>query len=464
MIRRTVAILAVAAACAPLVRAEEAMRAGGSLAWIASDRLDLVGTMEARLPVARAGRWSVFTTLRAVTAIEKATSDFTFIVDQVGYTGGFGARRPIEGRGAIELLVEERGLILVDAPGRLRVRAAGAAWASTRFDDPMARGWAGRVALGGVFEEHGLDASGTASASLRWLHPVGSSGDTALGFETEGDALLGGDGGADLSIGPRVAFDLGANRAFGLFVRYLSSDNPLGLGESGALAGFDFAAGPSGGAAVAEPPEIGGLAGAGGGDDGRGFVRLALRVASPAFMAGIHAAFEIDGNVLTADDRNDLFYLYDAGFVRGFGDWRAGLYFHHRSNHVLDGANATVTSLNALEAGIESAGWNREEPGVAIGRAGWLDVALRGGWLIDSAFGEDTWWHARGGARWASPAIGSSHVFLSAEAERGDVGGSAYAAGALLPRGWDVRVEARHDEQWFAADRRVLLGIVTLRY
>ena len=464
MTRRAVAILAAAVACLSLARAEEAMSASGSLAWIASDRLDLVGTMEARLPIARAGRWSVFTTLRAVTAIEKASSDFTFIVDQVGYTGGFGARRAIDGRGAIELLVEERGLILVDAPGRLRVRAAGAAWASGRFDDPMAPGWAVRAALGGVFEEHGLDAAATASASLRWLSLVGSSGDTLVGFDAGGDALIGGDGGADLSIGPRISFDLGAHRAFGLFVRYLSSDNPLGLGESGLLAGFDFAAGPAAGEAAAEPPEIGGLAGAGGGDDGRGFVRLALRVASPAFLAGVHAAFEIDGNVLTADDRNDLFYLYDAGFARSFDGWRAGLYFHHRSNHVLDGANAVVTSLNVLEAGIESPGWNREDPGVAIGRAGWLDAALRAGWLIDSAFGEDTWWHARGGARWSSPAIGASHAFLSAEVERGDVGGSAYAIGALLPRGWDVRVEARHDEQWFAADRRALLGIVTLRY
>ncbi|HZN54706.1 MAG TPA: hypothetical protein VFB67_05240 [Candidatus Polarisedimenticolaceae bacterium] len=463
MRRHAVAILAIALAL-PAARAEEALTVRGSLAWIASDRLDLVGTMEARLPLARAGAWQVFASLSAVTAIEKARSDFTFLVDQVSYAGGVGALRPLPGRGAIELLVEERGLMLVDAAGRARVRVAGAGWRSSTLDDPFAAGWAGRVAAGGVFEERGVEASATVSGSIRYLHPFGDARAAAIGFEAEADALLGPDGGADLSIGPLLAFDLGGDRRFGLFARYLSGENPLGIGESGVLGGFDFAAGPPGTAPRPEPPEIGGLAGAGGGEDGRGFVRLALRIATPPFLAGLHAAIEVDGNVLTAEDRNDLFYLYDAGLARALSGWRAGVWFHHRSNHVLDGDNATVTSLNVLEAGIESAGWNRAEPGWALGRAGWLDLSARAGWLIDSAFGEDTWWQARGGLRLASPAIGASHVFVSAELERGDVGGSAYAAGALLPRGWEVRVEARHDEQWFAADRRVLLGIATLRY
>ncbi len=123
-----------------------------------------------------------------------------------------------------------------------------------------------------------------------------------------------------------------------------------------------------------------------------------------------------------------------------------------------------MTSINALEAGIESAGWNRAEPAGAIGRAGVLDARLRAGWLIDSAFGEDAHWHARGGLRWASLPLGAARIYVGVELERGDVSASAYAAGALLPRGWDVRVEVRHDEQLFSVDPRARLVVATLRY
>jgi hypothetical protein len=159
-----------------------------------------------------------------------------------------------------------------------------------------------------------------------------------------------------------------------------------------------------------------------------------------------------------------LFYLYDVGIAHPFAAWRTGVWFHHRSNHVIGSANPEITSINVLETGVESNGWNRAEPSGFVGRAGAFDARVRAGWLIDSAFGEDTGWHARAGARWSFPGQGPSRGYVLAELERGDVAESVYAAGAMLPRGWDVRVEVRHDEQLFSVDRRAQLAIVTLRY
>lgn len=457
-------IIAIASGTTPATE-ETGPYAQGSLAWIDSDRLDLIGTVSAELPLFEAGPWRVFLAAGTVTAIEKTTSEFTFLVDQIDYDVRFGARAPVGRAGSVEVFAGELGTVRVDAPGRARVRVAGAAWESSSFHQASrAFGWSGRASLAAVFEDHGLDATASASGAVRYLGRIGESGRLGLGAEAEADALLGHDHGTDVTIGPRFEVDLGGDRHFALFVRWLEGGNPLGLNEDGLMAGFDFAQGvhPEGPRAI--PPEIAGLAAAGAGSGSRGLARLDIRVATPPFLGGTYGEIEVDGSVLTAEDANDLFYVYDLGVAHPFADWRTGLWFHHRSNHVVDAANPTVTSINVLETGVESAGWNRAEPGIEFSRAGGFDARLRAGWLIDSAFGEDTGWHARGGLRWASPALGPARIYAEAGLERGDVAGSLYALGALLPRGWDVRVEVRHDEQLFSADRRAHLAIATLRY
>jgi hypothetical protein len=444
---------------------ESAPYAEGSLAWIASDRLDLVGTVAAELPFAQVGLWRLFASVRAVTAIENATSNFTFLVDQVSYGGFLGARRELGNRGAFEVFAGEQGFVLVDAPGSARVRLVGAAWESRDFHRASAAfGWSGRASLAALVAHRGVDAVLAATGAVRFMGRATRDGRIAVGADAATETLIGTDGGADITVGPRVEFDLGADRRFGVFVRWLHGGNPLGLGTDGVLAGFDVAGGVRPGGARATPPEIAGLCAAGAGDRGRGLLRVDLRAASPPFLRGTYLEIEVDGNVLTSDETNDLFYIYDVGVAHPIASWRAGAWFHHRSNHVLNDVNDGVTSINVLEIGVESAGWNRAEAGVALGRAGALDAQVRAGWLIDSAFGEDARWHARGAARWASPALGPARLYVSFGLERGDVSGSAYAFGALLPRGWDVSVEFLHDEQLFSVERRARLAIATLRY
>jgi hypothetical protein len=316
-----------------------------------------------------------------------------------------------------------------------------------------------------VLEDRGVDAIATTAGGVRWMHRVGGARSVSAGVDLTWDGLLGHDHGFDLLAGPRVDFDLGGDRRFGLYARWLSGGSPLGFETDGLLLGFDFAQGPKGPGARAVPPEIVGFVAAGGGDGGRGLARLDIRVQSPPFLRGTYAEIEVNGNVLTASDQNDLFYLYDLGIVQPVAsEWRVGAWFFHRSNHVLDAANPTVTSINVLQAGIESAGWNRPEPSVLLGRAGALDLLARAGWVADSTLGSDADWQVTGGLRYASPPWGLVRFYATVEAERGNAEGSTYAIGVLLPRGFDVRIASCHDEELFSSDQRALLGIATLRF
>lgn len=462
---RIAAVLMASAIGIAAAADETGPSAEGSLAWIDSDRLDLVGTVAAELPLFQAGRWRVFTALGAVTAMEKSATEFTFLVDRVSYTARFGARVPLARGGSIEVFAGEVGYVLVDTEGRARVRIAGAAWESPSFRlASRAFGWSGRAWLAAVVEDQGIEATATAGGAVRYIARIAESGRAGFGGDATVDALIGDDGGTDLTIGPRFEYDLGGDRRFALFARWLRGENPLGLNEDGWMAGFEFAEGVHPEGARSVPPEIAGLAAAGAGTGSRGLARVDIRVQTPPFLAGTYGEIEVDGSVLTAEDVNDLFYVYDVGVAHPIASWRTGLWFHHRSNHIVDAANPIVTSINVLEGGVESAGWNRAEPGIPFFRLGAIDAQLRAGWLIDSAFGEDVGWHAQGGVRWASPPMGVSRIYAEARLERGDVSGSAYAIGALLSRGWDVRVEVRHDEQLFSADRRAHLAVATLRY
>ncbi len=460
---RTALLLATLALAAPARSQEPAPEAKGALAWIDSDRLDLIGILEARVPLATTGGWSVFIDAQAVTAIREPTSNFTFLVDEVDYRLAFEASRSIGRAGAVTVGAGERGATLVDDVGSAVVRVATVAWEAPRFRQAAGPdGWSGRVEAGAVLQHRGLDAVATGRGDLRYLHRVGT---VRLGFDAAVDALIGGDGGSDLTAGPRLEFDLGEDRRAGLYARWLRGRNPLGLKTDGLVVGFDIAQGSAASAGRPTPPEVSGLLAGGAGDGGRGAVEFLVRVALPPMAADTRVEAEVDANVLTAPDGNDLFYHYDAGVAHAWGPFTAGGWFYHRSNHLLNGVNPTVASLNVLEGGIETAGWARPEPGVALGRAGGIDFRVRAGWLIDSTFGENDRWHARAGVRWAGPAWGGAvRAYAEAHLERGDVSASSYAVGLLLPRGWDVRAEARHDEELYSSDRRALLGIATLYF
>jgi hypothetical protein len=155
-----------------------------------------------------------------------------------------------------------------------------------------------------------------------------------------------------------------------------------------------------------------------------------------------------------------LYYLYHAGVEKSLENTplSAGGYFYHRSNHLVASPNDTVTSINVLEAGLETGRYGRlrEESG--------LDWRLRAGYLLDSSFGEDEQWHVRGGIRYLLHTGSRWALFLEAEGEAGDVNRSIGRIGVRHDSGPGFHLEYLDEDQFFGADKTAWLMQATYQY
>ena len=450
--------------------------AGGGLAWVSSEELDLIGDLWADVPFRLGPRSSLFVDVSTRAVVEKTTQELTFLVRDLDYIVDVGWRGPQRWAGdrPVSFYVGQQGKERVDADGQPYLRYVGFGVESKGYryfeEQPFCRTedcrhrnrWVEWRAAGGpVIRHHEVEGDLVIHADARfWPGPRRSKWLSMF----RGDARVNGffDGGdfrADVTIGPSLAVPVAGGRRLSVFAHYQWSDNPLGIGTDAMLVGFDYEEGAAGRPVKLGAPEIGGILGAGVGDGGRRYGQLELRVVSPAFARYWYALVQIEANVLTADDTGDLFYLYYVGFERFVGEFLAGAYFYHRSNHQLAEQNDLVTSLNVLEIGGETRNWWRAGPREL--RHGWgaLDGRLRVGYLIASTFGEEQRWHLRGGVRWTLPLGGRVNPFVLIQGEFGDIQRESYAVGVAVPRGWDFQIEYREDEQFFSEDRTALLGL-----
>lgn len=440
--------------------------AGGRLMWIVSDELDLLGDLWVDLPFAAGSRGDVIIGIDTRTTIERSVSALTFSLRDLIYDVEVGYRGKRRGPGSLGLgfSVGQRGREHVDANGQPWVRYVGATLRST--NDPLlgccgpgaGRPIEGWVFAGAVVEERETRADAVLRGAVRF-RPAGSASSFArrLVLDARVDGLIDGiDLAADVEIGPAIDFALGGRRRVGFFLRYLHAENPLGVGDSGVLAGFEYE-GETVGRSSAFPPAIEGIVALGGGDDARLAGQFLLRFYSPTFLGAHRAVARVDANILTADDTGDLYYFWEVGIERPVVRSVAGVYLYHRSNHELAEPNDRITSLNVLDFGIESVG--AERPGLRRPRrrSGAVEGAAHAGVILDSSFGEDLGWHVRAAVRWSLPPWGPIGPFVRAEAEAGDADRYTVAAGASVTATCDVEVSYRADEQYASADRSVLL-------
>ncbi len=452
-INHTALLILIVLAFSGQASAAEPVRAEGTLVWVFSDELDLVGNINVEIPFRIGDSSSLYFAIDTTTAIEGTTTDFTFIVRDVLYRADLGTRI-----GPWSLFAGQTGRVLVDQPGHTNIRYFGGGWETEGLRRPVpGRTWDLGVDAGIVLEDQRIDTDGFTRGRFAWRQPWRKF---RVGFDLSVDGLLSSsDFDADFRGGPRIGFVLPGGRYADLFLHYLDGNNPLGLGLSGVLAGIDLLEAPTFGMepVSGSSGDIDGTVALGGGDS-RTFGRLRIRVVSPAVAEDWRGLIEVDGNVLRGDDSDELYYLYHAGVEKRWRKLWAGGYFYHRSNHLAATVNDTVTSINVLEGGLETDHYGRTRK-----RSG-LDWRFRTGYLLDSAFGEEERWHIRGGIRYLWRSGGHWAPFLEAEGEAGDVNRTIVRAGVLHDSGPGFHLEFLDEEQFFGADNTAWLLQATYRY
>jgi hypothetical protein len=470
MIRGAAAALALFAALAPSPAAEErpddvAWRpgAGGEISWVFGGDVDLLGDLWVNLPFAVDDDKAVFFSLDTRTVISLADSGFKFLVHELDYDAQVGLRIGRVDRGRILVLVGQQGQEWVDADRGAYVRYAGFGWENRAFgrEDRIHR-WTWHVEGGPTLMNEGVESDLYLRGEVHYRrYPRGFD----WGIDLTYDGLIvfsDFDHGAEIRVGPRFGFTLAGNRRADLFVHWLSGNHPLGVDLDAALVGLDLSQAFLGEPSAAEPPAVGGMVEAGGGD-GRPAGRLMLRFLTPSFAKRWRGSLEFDANVLGGEDVDELYYFYHLGVERtvGAAGSLAGAYYRHRSSHTIGADNDSVPSFDSLEAGYESARWDR--PPETEGAPGWgrLDWRLRAGYLLNADFGGSADWQAFAGARWVSPwPRRRFHPFVSGLVERGDAERDAFAAGVFHASGAGLKVEYRRDDAYLGEDETAWLGLL----
>ncbi len=422
--------------------------ATGSIAWVADDDAELLGQLEARLPFPLSARSRLFLDISTQSVLSEGVGDFTFAVDRLNYVANFGADLRLSGR-RVSFFAGQQGQERVDTEGSGYVRYVGA---GTRSLDDRGEGLYWSVDFGVVIAERAVTADAWLRAALRY-DPGAWKG---FGLDFESDGLI--DGGsldADVRLGPHYLWKFAQRYQIAVYAHYMRSRNPLGVGFDSALVGLDITQLPTGEGSRISPPDISGVVALGGGG-GRAAARLALFFALPVFWGGWFE-IDVDTNVLTGEDVDNLYYLYNIGYERPVASFIGGVYFYHRSNHVID-ADARVRSINVIDVGIETEGFSKLAVDTPTGGWGRLDGGVRLGGFLSSSFGDTPDWHALGLMRWVAPwRWGPLRPLVAIELAGGGVERRSVAVGVEGALGLGLDLQYVQDDQWFGADDTAVL-------
>ena len=407
----------------------------GGLTGFTGDGLDLIGRMAVRFPWRTGGDAFRFD-WTADTHIANAPSDLEFLVRELDYRGTL-RWSPAAGRRAF-VAAGQWGRERVDADGQPWVRWVGAGFERA---DRNANGPWWDVRGGPVLDDREVDADAVLFAEGGWRFGRWDA-------RIDADALIG--DGADVQLGVGRSWSWGDARRLRASIGRYRSGSRFGLGDDGWLLGLEIAERSDG--PVADPsrgtPQIWGEAAFGLGDARAG--RLVAGAASPPIGRDWTLVFVVDARALTADETGDLYYLYHVGAERPWSDHaRWGAWFYHRSNHRLAEPGTGVTSLNAVETGAESAGWDRP-----LSRPERWSWRLRVGALVDADVGNAWEPIARGGAGRRFGALDRVVApFVRAAGETGPVDRWTLAFGVKIRERFEVRAEWSRDDQWFRTER-----------
>lgn len=432
----------------------EAVRPAPAVSWsgegeayaFLGTRIDYVGVFRHRVALPSGWRF----VLQNTVPVRSASGRGVVIVEDVDYRAEGGLALRAAGVEWIPFL-SARGSEGVDREGSRGILAAGLRVA--RSDPAAALDW--QVEAAAVLSDFGLEARWTAGAGGEWRALRRARWE--IGFQAAWDALWIEPEGAlrnDLTAGGFARWLRPGGVGVSLHALYYRGRHPLGLEETGVLAGARFSGADGPGGAAAEPRLEGALA-AGGGDD-RVRARQLLVFSSSAFpAAGRLWRFRLlADNVLLDASLKEIYYILEGGVETAEGAVRAGLHFHHRSGHLLGQPNDRRLSLNVVEVAARSEGWVADLPRWEDGRGlKRLSFEVRAGAVLSSEFGERQRWSARAGAMWTPPgAYQRLAPFLGLRGQIGEARGWTASAGVHTRSGTSLAVVVERESQ--RLDRR----------
>ncbi|MCZ6778352.1 MAG: hypothetical protein O7F16_05220 [Acidobacteria bacterium] len=389
----------------------------------------------------RAGVWQVG--LQTTVAVLSASGSGTMIVDDLDYVAEASLEQK-QGSLIWAPLTQVRGSEQVDREGSLGVVLAGFRLARRAPEKRFA--W--EIEALATLNDWGIDTHGALKASGKWrVHRgarwvIGLKGAVdSLMLNSADDAIK-----SDLMIGPYLQLHRPRGMRLSFHALYYRGENPLGLGDTGVLVGVRFDDRSARGRDVLLPSLRAALA-VGGGDDGvRARQVLDLTSTSFQLFGNPWRARLLADNTLVDSNLNDLYYIIVGGIERSTGSVLPGLSFYHRSGHLLDQPNDRRLSLNVVEVGFRTPGWEADLPAWPSSQRVAGEVWLGG--VVSSDFGEDQNWSARAAAQWILPGNWRRAApFIGGRVQQGEVEGWAGQGGWVTPRGLSLSILAERDSQ-----------------
>ncbi len=389
----------------------------------------------------RAGVWQVG--LQTRVSVLSASGSSTMIIDDLDYIAETSLERKL-GSLSWAPLTQVRGSEQVDREGSLGVVLAGFRLARRAPEKRFSWEIEGLATLNdwGI-ETHGaFKASGEwrAVRGARWLIGVKGAVDSLM-IDSADDSIE-----SDLMIGPYLQLHRPGGMRLTFHALYYRGENPLGLEDTGVLAGVRFEDGSAKGRDALLPRLRAALV-AGGGDDGiRARQVLDLTSASFQVFGNPWRARLLADNTLVNTELNDLYYIIVAGIERSTGRVLPGVSFYHRSGHLLEQANDRRLSINVIEIGFRTPGWEADLPAWPSSQRISGEVWIGG--VVSSEFGEDENWSARAATLWILPGNWQRIApFIGGRLQRGEVEGWAGQGGWVTARGLSLSILAERDSQ-----------------
>lgn len=396
------------------------LAAGASLGYFTADKARFLSEMHFDFPFIVLQQQSIYVRGSFETSTVKTDAPLradSFQAQDIEYLVEAGARDYLNNRLAIAAFLGQQGRRQLDGqeapdldrPDSISLRYLGIGFESAGFPKPGKDRFEWRLAAGGVLHPDGVDGDWVLRGAFLW--DIWRFRTSSIGIDGSFDSLFDNlSGQTEYRVGPRWTFPLPNGVRATLFAEWIRGNNPLLLDDlQGWNFGFRYTEGAYAGPHTQILPDVTGVLSLGRGGE-RGFGRLDLELASPEFhlfSLPTHVHANLDANVVGGTGVDNLYYVATAGVESSLSSrFVIGPQIYHRSNHTLGGDPNRPTTLNIVQIGARTNGWEYADrlPGALMPETGggWLgrvEGSLVPGLVTNSAFTDASSWDIQAGVR-----------------------------------------------------------------